>query len=297
VATSSNTGFTRISGVLDGATINGNVNISANATLAARSTMQNGAGWTGTATVGTTGQNGGQLLLGSSLSTLNAAPSSSAAPTRSSPTLAQCEPSRSCQQQRSRAPARVHHVARSHSNAGNIVINGGTLFMNGNLTNSGTVTATGAGSNLTISSNLTNTGNVTGHTGALITLSGNFSPRARHDQLTGGGVLELTGNLNNAVPRSPRHRRHLRAQGHDHRWQHRRHRLTPYSGVLDGATINGNVNISANARSPARSRWRANGAVGTGSRHGRQRLWTQSGYGEDELLWLVCSPRAALPRA
>ena len=283
------TALTQKSGTLDGAKVLGNLTVAGGGS-AQNLTLKNGATFTGTANLGTTGQNGGILYLDSNLSTLAGSTLAlqginSFVSYHNSPStftiIANSDVTRT-------GAGGYTTVFDNLANSGNIIVSGGTLFMSANVTNSanvtvssggnfsqssstynftntGTANVTGSGSVLTVS-NLTNTGGtLLADSSGLLQLGGNFITSSLGTvAISNGGIVELSGNLTNtgatlAAPTGGA----FTLTGTITGGNIADTALIPKSGTLDAATVVGNATVAGGA-SPASLILR-NGAAVTGN--------------------------------
>ena len=258
--------LTHSSGTLDGATLAGNSSVG-NATL----TLKNGAAFADTLTVGTTGQAGGSLYLGSSITTLSGSAlvlngtNSFLSYTGAIPTLTIAANSTV-----TRAGAGYTSDYANLLNQGTLAVNGGgTFYINANVTNQSAVTVSGnstfsqSASNYTFSNaagatatvgdvgsvlavaGLANAGTLSADTGGLLQLNGNLTTAGLGTiTLANGGAAELAGTLTNtsATLNAPTGGSYL-FKGTIIGGTIAPNALTQSSGTLDGALIAGNASV------------------------------------------------------
>ena len=240
--------FTSSVGVLDGATITGDVAIGSGELV----TFKNNAGFTGTATV-----NNGTFYLGSNflaqansafvftgansyLSYVGGGPYTLTLPTTATLT---------------RSGAGYTYVYDNIVNQGAITVSGGNLqFQTGatlTTANGSTTTVTGSGSTLYLTG-LANAGSMTADNLGLIQLAGTFTTAglgaAMHINTT--GIIKLTGTLNNASATlsPPTGGAYTLAGGtvNGGTIDHNAFTFTNSGGVFDNATVNGNLTLNSN---------------------------------------------------
>ncbi len=300
--TSSALAFSNSDGVLDNATVNGDIIVAgSNGTSYSDQylTLQNNTVVNGNITVGTAGQNYGTLYVGNNTAlapnkTLTLTGSSSSLsyysgslPTLTIPTTATLN----------RAGTGYTYVYDNLANSGNIVVNGGTLYSNANVTNSGsllvsgganfaqsyyyygastfnntgTANVTGTNSTLTLY-NLTNTGNLIADSAGVLQLAGNLTTAALGNiSLTGAtpGAIRITGNLDNTAANlgAPTGGPFTLYGGTIRNGTITSSALT-YSnsgGTLDNATVNGDINVAGGPSSTEQSLTLQNNATVNGN--------------------------------
>ncbi len=236
--------LTQSNGTLDGAVISGNVSVASGKSL----TLKNGGGWTGTATIGTDGQNNGFLLLASDLSL-----SSGLVFTGTGTQLTHSNTTHTLTTTGSitRTGAGSTTFFENIVNSGTLTVNGGTLFASGAITNSGAISVTGNTSILNLTT-LANSGTLNADNGGQLRLTGNVTTAnlgaPKDISITNGGVIELASNgiltntsANLAAPVGGTYLFNGTIIG----GTINPNALTQSNGTLDGAVISGNVTVAS----------------------------------------------------